>query len=109
MDIAARVHSLEQQSRELSATYEGILHRIKRLREETHDLVHLRDELRQARTRVEEREAHLARVKQALPRVARKEELERFSRRLDAMPFEKFVLSPEMSDVRGEDDGTQRY
>lgn len=105
MDFTARVHSLEQQSRELSATYEGLLHRIRRLREETHALASLRDELRTSRDRIEERENHLARLKEALPRVARKEEIERFSRRLESMPFERFVLSPDTNDIDGDIDG----
>lgn len=99
MDFTARVHSLEQQSRELSATYEGLLHRIRRLREETHALTKLRDELRTSKRHIEEREAHLKRLKEALPRVARKEELERFSKRLESMPFERFVLSPDVHDL----------
>lgn len=93
MDFVARVHSLEQQSRELSAVYEGLIHRTKRLREDLNELTALRKELAVARFLITTREAHLTRLKTALPRIARKEELERFSKRVDAMPFELFATS----------------
>jgi Zn-finger domain-containing protein len=108
MDFTARVRSLEQQSRELSTTYEGLLHRIRRLREETEGLERLRAAVKASKVAIAEREAHLARIKKALPRVARKEELERFSQRLDSMPFERFVRSPHVAELPGEADGTPR-
>ena len=104
MDFAARVHSLQQQSRELSASYEGILHRTRRLREETNDLTTLRAEIAKTKKQLLVREAHLSRLKIALPHVARKEELERFTKRVNAMPFEHFASSPSVSRISSGED-----
>ena len=93
MDFAARVRSLEQQSRELSAVYEGLGHRIATIRDDTRTLTALHTEIASVRHVIETRERDLLHLKAQLPRIARKEELERFSKRVDAMPFERFARS----------------
>jgi predicted RNase H-like nuclease (RuvC/YqgF family) len=93
MDWFSRVRSLEEQTRELAATYDALRHRIRRLAGETANLVQLQTDIEALRRIVEERERELHELKNRLPRIARKEEIERFSRRIAAMPFEEFAHS----------------
>ena len=103
MDVRTRVANAEEQSLELHRTFSHLEHRIREFIELQTSLVDLHRQLSDLAKELGDVRLELDHVHRYLPTIARKEELERFERKLDAIPFEKLAVRPQsMARLRGE-------
>jgi hypothetical protein len=91
MEVRTRLANAEQQSHELHRTFSHLEHRIREFIEVQGTLGEMHRQLKEIGLLLGELRSELETVQRVLPSIARKEELERFEKKLDAMPFEFFA------------------
>ena len=103
MDVRTRLANTEQQSHELHRQFSHLDHRIREFIELQSALGDLHQTLSTLTSELSVLRAELDVLHRVLPSVARKEELERLEKKIDAVPFELFATSklpsPEDDDV----------
>jgi hypothetical protein len=91
MDTAMRLKNADEQSRELLRTFTALDHRIATCVALQADIHALQATLATVRTELEHSKRVLQQIQAALPTVARKEEFERVSQKVNAIPFESLA------------------
>lgn len=93
MDVKTRLSSAEQQSHELHRTFSHLEHRIREFIELQRALADIHRQLQSLGEGLGSLQSELSALHRVLPSIARNEELERFEKRLDSVPFERFAVS----------------
>ena len=88
MDVDARLASAEQKSHELYRSFSQLEHRVREFVELQETLKDFHSQIAELTETLQQLKHSLELVHQVLPSIARKEELDRFRKKLDTIPFE---------------------
>lgn len=96
MDMHARLQNLDQQSHELFKSFLELEHRLRDFEELRAALLSMHTQMSQLQSELVHIKADTHAMQVRLPTIARREELDRLTRKLDATPFELYATKRDL-------------